>query len=121
MSRELLEKFKKSWLEEIEKIQDRAIDSEGVHSIYSDFSSARSYLQVKLMLNNSSDEDFMEELDIIESKLVIALETARSRYRLKNRGLWARIAEGIGGIIWKIPKSPSTKTENECSNTESHS
>lgn len=44
------------------------------------------------------------DLDILESKLVVALETARSRFRLQNFSLWARIAEGIGGIRYRIPK-----------------
>jgi hypothetical protein len=109
MSVEAFEKFKKSWLQEIAKIENRAIDSEGVHSIYLHFDRDRLWIQMHMMLESDLMRNFVAELDIIESKLIVALETARSRYRLENRGLWARIAEGIGGIIYRIPKSLKEK------------
>jgi len=102
-SSEILEKFIKSWQEEIPKIENRAIDSEGVYRIYENF---RKDVLLYLALEELKgfDNQF-NEINVIGSKLVVALETARSRYRLENRGLWARIAEGIGGLVWRIPKT----------------
>jgi len=103
MFKEKIENFKKSWLEETAKIEKRAIDSHGVYLIYLQFVRDRHILEMGLNEEEFS-HDVLLELDMLESKLSIALETARSRYRLQNRTLWARIIEGIGGIIYKIPK-----------------
>lgn len=103
MPSEEFEKFKKSWLEEIAKIENRAIDSEGVYQIYQRFrfDVVHIFMAEEDYVNNQS------EIDILDSKLTVALETARSRYRLENRSLWARIVEGIGGTIYRIPKKPT--------------
>jgi hypothetical protein len=110
MFSEAFENFKKSWLEEVTKIESRAIDSEGVYGIYLNFDRDR----LSLEMNMSEDEmtsGISTEFDVIEAKLVVALETARSKFRLQNFGLWARIAEGIGGITHRIPKRQTPKTE----------
>jgi len=103
MSKDRIENFKKSWLEEIAKIEKRAIDSHGVYLLYLEFDRDK-HLLVLGLDEEEFTHDVLLELDMLESKLAIALETARSRYRLQNRGLWARIIEGIGGIIYRIPK-----------------
>lgn len=106
MSIETFEKFRKSWLEEIAKIENRAIDSEGVYSIYSKFRQDVFYIKID-MTEDEFNKQFIE-INMLNSKLTVALETARSRYRLENRGLWARIAEGIGGAIYRVPKAISS-------------
>jgi len=105
MPKDAFENFKKSWEGEIAKIENRPIDSRGVYRIYLHFQDQR------VMLEMDMDEEKRTktclDLDGLESKLIIALETARSRYKLENRGLWARIIEGIVEILYKIPKSYS--------------
>ena len=103
MSKDKIENFKKSWLEEIAKIETRAIDSHGVYLIYLRFDREK-HLFIMGLTEEEFTHDVLLELDILESKLSIALETARSKYRLQNLSLWARIIEGIGGIIYKLPK-----------------
>ena len=103
MSKDKIEKFKKAWLEEITKIEKRAIDSHGVYLLHLRFRIDRGIFN--LGLNRAEfTYDVMLELNLLESKLRVALETARSRYRLQNRSLWARIIEAISGMIYKIPK-----------------
>jgi hypothetical protein len=101
------EKFKKSWLEEIEKIENRAIDSEGVYRIYTRF--LGDVLQLRIGMTDEEEDRLDNDINMLESKLTVALETARSRFRKENFGLWARIAEGIGGIRYRIPKRETTK------------
>jgi len=103
MSKQTIENFKKFWEAEIAKIEREAIDSRGVHLIYLNFGINRGLL-VSSMEEGEFTREIHLELEMLESKLTRALETARSRYRLQNHGLWARIIEGISGIIYKIPK-----------------
>jgi hypothetical protein len=46
-----------------------------------------------------------QESLLLESKLSRALETARTKYALQNRGLWVRIIESISKIVYRVPKS----------------
>jgi len=117
MSKEKVETFKKSWLEEIAKIEKRAIDSHGVYLIYLQFVRDISILKMGLRREKEFSHDVLLELNMIESKLSIALETARSKYRLQNRTLWARIIEGIGGIIYKIPKKVIAESKEQNSSS----
>jgi len=100
MPKDALENFKRFWEGEIAKIEKEAIDNDGVNLIRLHFEKDRLLLETSM-----NEEDFTQEvhleLNMLESKLTVALETARSRYRLRNRGLWARI---FGGIVEKLPK-----------------
>jgi hypothetical protein len=107
----VFDEFKKSWLEEISKIENRAIDSEGVYRIYLQYMTGSLMLHID-RVEDESTRDFRRELTILESKLVVALETARSKYRLQNRGLWARIIEGIAGTRYRFPRNHSRQTES---------
>ena len=98
----LFEDFKNFWEKEIEKIEKEAIDSSGVYRIFLHF--RENMLFMIMVSNRNSSLERLIELRMLEAKLVRALETARSRYRLLNREIWARIAEGIGGIIYRLPK-----------------
>jgi hypothetical protein len=81
------EDFKKLWEVEIAKIENRAIDTRGVYRIYLHFQDQ--LLMLKMHMDEEKRTKTCLELDCLESKSITALETARSRYRLENRGLWA--------------------------------
>jgi len=103
MSKDKIESFKKSWLEEIAKIEKQAIDSRGVYLIYLSFDRDKHVFKMGLTEEEFS-HDVLQELDMVESKLSIALETARSRYELQNRSFWGRVIESISEIIYEILK-----------------
>lgn len=96
-----VEDFKKTWLEEIAKIEKRAIDSRGVYLVSLQFDRDKILFEMGLT-EEEFTHDLWLELEMLESKLSIALETARSRYELQNRSLWARIIESISGVIYAI-------------------
>ena len=99
MPKDTFENFKKSWEGEIAKIEKVAIDDNGVSLIGLHFDKDRLLLEMSM-----TEEDVMEvmhELNMLDAKLEVALQTARSRYRLQNRGLWARI---FAGIFKKLPE-----------------
>jgi len=99
MPKDILENFKKSWEGEIAKIEKEAIDGNGISLIRLHFEHGKLMLEM-----NRTEESFteeMHELDMLKSKLEVALQIAHSRYRLQNRSLWARI---FGGIFKKIPE-----------------
>jgi hypothetical protein len=53
---------------------------------------------------DAEDNDVYLRLQLLESKLTIALETAHSRFRLENRGALAKIF----GSLDKLPKKART-------------
>lgn len=86
-----VEDFKKTWEEEITKIEKVPMDSQGTYRISLNFRINRG----RLKLTGEESEQEYQQLNNLESKLYVALETSRSLYALKNRSIWARIAEGI--------------------------
>jgi hypothetical protein len=86
-----VEDFKKAWEEEIAKIEKTPIDSQGTYRISLNFRINRGRLR---LTGEESDQEY-QQLNNLESKLHVALETSRSLYTLKNRSIWARIAESI--------------------------
>lgn len=104
MSKSKIDKFKSFWLKEIEKIQKRAIDSRGTYLIMLDFDMNKQIFKMG-MDNSEFTHDAWLELEMLESQVRIALETARSRYKLQNRSLWARIVEGIAGIVYNLRRA----------------
>jgi len=101
MSKTTLKDFKEFWEGEIVKIEKEAIDSDGVHAIYLRFDLAK-HLFIMGLDEDEFTHDVYLELEMLEAKIARALETARSKYRLENRGLWSKV---IGGMIDKIPKN----------------
>jgi len=95
MLNDALENFKKSWMEEIAKIEKDAIDSRNVDLIYLQYDFGSRLLVTSM----NEDEEFTREvpleLEMLKPKLVRALATASSRYVLKNRSQWARISEAL--------------------------
>jgi len=74
MSKHTFESFKKFWMEEIGRIENEAIDSQGIRRIYLQYEINSTFFQLNL-----SEEEFNElhlELEMLQSKLVRALETA---------------------------------------------
>ena len=102
MTDDTLETFKKHWLEEISKIENRAIDYRGYLTIHRSFLIEKMYVRNRLTKEETSKARI--ELEMLESKLRVALETARCRYSLQSRGLWARIAESVAGIAHRTSK-----------------
>ena len=105
MSKGTFEGFKQSWVGEIAKIKNEAIDGNGVSLIRLHFD-----LTKHLLIASMNDKEFTREvhleLRMLESKLEIALQIAHSRFRLKNRGILANI---FGGIVDKVTRGKSKK------------
>lgn len=94
MAKVALEDFKKNWEEQIAKIEKQALDNEAVYNINLHFDKDK--LRFKTFLHEEEfTHDMLLELDMLESKLVVALETANSRFKLENRGILARAFDGI--------------------------
>lgn len=89
MAKVTLEDFKKNWEEQIAKIEKQALDNEAVYNINLHFDKDK--LMFKTFLHEEEfTHDMLLELDMLEYKLVVALETANSRFKLENRGILAR-------------------------------
>lgn len=96
-----IEDFKKTWEEQIAKIEKTLIDSHGTYMIYLNFRINRG----RLKLTGEESEEDWQELNNLESKVRVALETSRSMFNLQNRSIWARIAENIAVMTYnKLPK-----------------
>ena len=100
MPKDTFENFKGFWEGEIAKIEKEAIDNDGVNLIRLRFEHDSLHLEMSMNEEYFTKEMHLE-LNMLESKLTVALEIARSRYKLRNRGLWARI---FGGIVKKLPE-----------------
>jgi hypothetical protein len=100
MSESEFEKFKKTWETQIANIKDEAIDGDGVRMIRLRFELSVGNLQIYTPMSKLPDSIYTD-LDLLESQLDVALEIAHSRFRLRNRGILARV---FAGIADKIPK-----------------
>lgn len=105
MSKQTFENLRQFWEEEIGNIRNEAIDGDGVRFIRLHFD-----LNRHLFTLGMNEEDFTRdvhlELEMLESKLEIALQIAHSRFRLKNRGILASI---FGGIFDKLARRQAEK------------
>ena len=90
---ERFEEFKKFWEYEIAKIEREALDAKATRLIHSKFKLDRHLLEITMTEDEFENRWF--ELEKLESKLIRSLEVARSRFTLKNRGLFAKIFSGI--------------------------
>jgi len=95
-----LEDFKRNWEMLIAKIEKEAIDGEGVNLIRLCFDRDRNLFEMGVGEDEFTHEMYVE-LNMLESKLEAALQFAHSRFRLKNRGVLARIFGGIAERILK--------------------
>ncbi len=97
-----VEEFIKTWESEIAKIENRPIDSHGTFMIYNKYSMDENWLQ--LNMSEDENEKYYEVFHNIETKLTVALHSARSLYQLQNHSIWARIVEGIAALTYnKLP------------------
>jgi hypothetical protein len=97
MSRAEIENFVAFWKGEIDKIENRPLDSRGVFLIQNDFDIQQIELKM-LMAEREFDKRFFE-LKELESQLKIALHTARCIYDLQNKSLMAKISESIEDFL----------------------
>ncbi|MEM2954305.1 MAG: hypothetical protein QXU21_08575 [Candidatus Bathyarchaeia archaeon] len=91
------EDFKSKWEQIISKIENEAIDGEGIIMIRYHFDRSKA-----LFINGLNEDEYtykiLVELDIL-TKLETALQIAHSSFRLKNLGILARIFGGIFELI----------------------
>ena len=100
MSENSLGNFKKNWEPQIAKIEKEAIDSDGVNLIRLQFDRDKHLFEMGLNQSEFTHEVYLE-LDMLESRLTVALEIARSRFKLEHRGILARI---FGGTLDKLSR-----------------
>ncbi len=106
MSKDKFEDFKQGWEGQIAKIENQAIDGEGVSHVRLRFELDQSSLIMSMTEVELAQVD--SELRMLQSKLEIALQIAHSRFKLKNRGVLAR---AFAGILDKLPTRKSSKYE----------
>jgi hypothetical protein len=84
--------LRRDWLAEITKIETQAIDDEGVANTQLRFNMDRRH--VEMFMTESEFDGVSMELDLLQSKLTVALEGARSRFKLRHRGILVGFLEG---------------------------
>ena len=103
MAKENFKMFKDMWEEGIRKIENEVIDNRGAVHIYNHFAMCRNHLH--LVTPDYSSQDLNLEIELLRSRLGIALEIAHTKFMLQNRSLWVRIIESIVRVVQKVPKS----------------
>jgi hypothetical protein len=92
-----IDQFKTVWTELITKIENTSIDGEGINDIELLFNVN------KHDINYETEEDLNKgtfEVALIESRLIVALSIAHSRFRLASRGALAKF---FGELTDKLP------------------
>jgi hypothetical protein len=97
-----LEDFVRIWEEQIQRIEERAIDSQGTRNIYREFYYNRTLLRFH-RIGQEGMENY-QKLRNLESQLTVALESSRSIYASQDLGIWARIAESAVNVLAYIDK-----------------
>lgn len=103
MTEENFKMFKDMWEEEIRKMKNAVIDNRGAMLIYNQFRLCRENL-ILTMLKLELTPKINLELELLESRLTIALEIAHTKYMLQNRSSWVKIIESISRAVQKVPK-----------------
>jgi hypothetical protein len=101
MSKVTLEDFIKNWESQIAKIEKQSLDGDAVRSIRLKFEIDTLHYKMWISEKEEEENDVYMKLQLLESKLIIALETAHSRFRLENRGV---LAKAFSGILDKLRK-----------------
>jgi hypothetical protein len=107
------ERFKQTWKEQIKKIENEVLDTRAVWNVYKCFQ-----YDERVLFDSIQVLDLMkisQEISLLDSKLVIALETARTKYSLQNKTLWVRVIEGISKIVYRMPQSIEFKPNSSSS------
>lgn len=102
MSRSIItfEDFKSKWKQIISKIEKEAIDGEGIAMIRLQFDKDKALFEMGMREDELTHKIYVE-LEMLESELETVLQIAHSRFRLKNRGILAKI---FGGVFKRISK-----------------
>jgi hypothetical protein len=103
MAEENFKMFKDMWGEEIKKIENGIIDNRGAMLIYNRFSICESVL-ILSMVNFELTPKFNLEIELLQSRLKIALEIAHTRYLLQKPSFWVSTLESIARIVHRVPK-----------------
>lgn len=98
-----IEEFKKTWEEIAAKLDGEMIDDDGVRALWASFNYQRTLIKVHIF-NEKYENKFETSLEIefVQSKLLRAMFVARAKYRLQNKGIWARIFRGSLDITKEI-------------------
>ena len=75
------------------KIEKQSLDSQAVNKVTEQFLNNKHFFLLSRDGGNFTDE--LGELENLQSKLTLALEYARSRFKLENRGILAKVFDGI--------------------------
>jgi len=97
------EKFKQTWEAEIEKIGKEVIDNRGSWRIYERYRFEWLHL-TSGMRRSQYTVEVSRDLYLLESKLIIALEIARTKYKLQSHSLIVRFFESVADIFRGVPK-----------------
>jgi hypothetical protein len=112
-SLEMFNSFKETWEEQIKKIENQVLDNRAVMNIYNFFQNdERALLDIIPVMQFIFSNEMYQEIYLLESRLVVALETARIKYSLQNKTLWVRVIEGISKIVYRMPKSIEFKSNS---------
>jgi hypothetical protein len=104
---EIFNNFKNAWEEQINKIENQVLDKQAVINIYNFFqNNKQDLLKIATVENLVLSKEMYQEIYLIDSKLVVALEITRTRYSLQNKAIWARITDMFTRFI---PKSTEIK------------
>jgi hypothetical protein len=101
MGKVTLDEFIQTWERQIAKIEKQALDGDAVNSISLKFDLDSTQFKMFMSEREAEEEDAYTKLDLLESKLTVALETAHSRFRLENRGA---LEKEFSGALDKLPK-----------------
>ncbi|MHA2219096.1 MAG: hypothetical protein ACXACY_24525 [Candidatus Hodarchaeales archaeon] len=105
---EKLKIFIEHWETEIKVIESITLDSPGAEGILAHFRMNKSRSKIGIRESKYTEEDAFK-VDLLESKLIRALETAKSRFKLENRGLFVKSANRIFETLRSKPKSEEKK------------
>lgn len=104
MAEENFKMFKDVWEEEIKKIENGVIDNRGSLHIYDCFSLCKNFLIQSLKTRFELTPNFNLEIELLKTRLTIALEIAHTKNMLQNRSLLVKIIESISRAVQKVPK-----------------
>jgi hypothetical protein len=94
------EVLKKKWEQIISKIENEAIDDNGVEIIRLRFHIDKNLFEMGLKSGELTHKTLVE-LHLLESQVEVALQIAQSRFKLKNRGILAQIFGRMFGRIFE--------------------
>jgi len=104
MNENNFENFKKTWVEQIKKLENAVIDTRSAHFLYLCFHRDENLLHLSMPSGGFTWGRLME-ISLLHSKLVRVIETTRTRYMMQRRSIWDKISERLATILYGIKKS----------------